>query len=162
MGASAEKIAELAGLNVPEGTRMLLVCVEKSGAEEFLAKEKLCPVQVAYRYDTWEEAVEIAYRNLLNEGTGHSAVIHSYTKEHIEYAAERLPVSRFAVNQVGSSGLGGAFNNGLNPTATLGCGSWGNNSISENLWWHHLVNISRIAYIIPDKPVPTDDEIWGS
>ena len=162
VGASAEKIAELAGLNVPEGTRMLLVCVEKSGAEEFLAKEKLCPVQVAYRYDTWEEAVEIAYRNLLNEGTGHSAVIHSYTKEHIEYAAERLPVSRFAVNQVGSSGLGGAFNNGLNPTATLGCGSWGNNSISENLWWHHLVNISRIAYIIPDKPVPTDDEIWGS
>ena len=62
---------------------------------------------------------------------------------------------------MGSSGLGGAFNNGLNPTATLGCGSWGNNSISENLWWHHLVNISRIAYIIPNKPTPTDDEIWG-
>lgn len=141
---------------------MLLVCVEKSGEDELLAKEKLCPVQVAYRYDTWEEAVGIARKNLLHEGTGHSAVIHSYTKDHIEYAAERLPVSRLAVNQVGSSGLGGAFNNGLNPTATLGCGSWGNNSISENLWWNHLVNISRIAYIIPDKPIPTDEEIWGS
>lgn len=162
VGASAAKIAGMAGITVPEDTKMLLVCVEKSGEDELLAKEKLCPVQVAYRYDTWEEAVGIARKNLLHEGTGHSAVIHSYTKDHIEYAAERLPVSRLAVNQVGSSGLGGAFNNGLNPTATLGCGSWGNNSISENLWWNHLVNISRIAYIIPDKPIPTDEEIWGS
>lgn len=162
VGASAAKIAGMAGIRVPEDTKMLLVCVEKSGEDELLAKEKLCPVQVAYRYDTWEEAVGIARKNLLHEGTGHSAVIHSYTKDHIEYAAERLPVSRLAVNQVGSSGLGGAFNNGLNPTATLGCGSWGNNSISENLWWNHLVNISRIAYIIPDKPIPTDEEIWGS
>ena len=162
VGASAAKIAGMAGITVPEDTKMLLVCVEKSGEDELLAKEKLCPVQVAYRYDTWEEAVGIARKNLLHEGTGHSAIIHSYTKDHIEYAAERLPVSRLAVNQVGSSGLGGAFNNGLNPTATLGCGSWGNNSISENLWWNHLVNISRIAYIIPDKPIPTDEEIWGS
>lgn len=162
VGNSPFRIAAMADISVPEDTKMLLVCVEKSGREELLSKEKLCPVQVAYRYKTWEDAVEIARQNLLNEGTGHSVVLHSYTKEHIEYAAERLPVSRFAVNQVGSSGLGGAFNNGLNPTATLGCGSWGNNSVSENLWWHHLVNISRIAYIIPGRETPTDEEIWNS
>jgi succinate-semialdehyde dehydrogenase len=161
VGNSPVRIAAMAGISVPEDTKMLLVCVEKWGGEELLAKEKLCPVQVAYRYKTWEEAVEIARQNLLNEGTGHSAVLHSYTKAHIEYAAEQIPVSRFVVNQVGSSGLGGAFNNELNPTATLGCGSWGNNSISENLWWHHLVNISRIAYIIPEREPPTDEEVWG-
>ena len=79
----------------------------------------------------------------------------------VEYAAELLPVSRVGVNMIGSSGLGGGLDNGLNPTATLGCGTWGNNSISENLWWHNLVNIARIAYRLPDKPIPTDEEIWA-
>jgi succinate-semialdehyde dehydrogenase len=62
---------------------------------------------------------------------------------------------------IGSSGLGGSFDNGLNPTATLGCGSWGNNSISENLWWKHLVNIARIAVADPNAKIPTDEEVWG-
>ena len=88
-------------------------------------------------------------------------ILHSNNKAHVEYAAVRLPVSRIGVNLVGSSGLGGGFDCGLNPTATLGCGTWGNNSISENLWWHHLVNISRIAYQMPNNPVPTDEEIWA-
>ena len=56
---------------------------------------------------------------------------------------------------------GGAFVNGLNPTTTLGCGSWGNNSISENLTYYHLFNKSRIAYVKPDAKTPTDEEIWG-
>jgi len=89
-------------------------------------------------------------------------VIHSQHNSHIEYAALQLPVSRFAVNQQGSSALGGAFTNGLNPTGTLGCGSWGNNSISENLWYHHLINVTRIAYTIADREIPTDDQIWNT
>jgi len=88
-------------------------------------------------------------------------VIHSDSTEDIEYASLRLPVSRIGIKMVGSSGLGGGFDNGLNPTATLGCGSWGNNSISENLWWNHLVNMSKIAYLLPDKKIPTDEEIWN-
>jgi succinate-semialdehyde dehydrogenase len=104
----------------------------------------------------------MAKRNLLNEGTGHSCVIHSQNRENVEYAAQSLPVSRIGVNMIGSSGLGGGFDNGLNPTATLACGTWGNNSISENLWWHHLVNISRIAYYLPDAKIPSDEEIWAS
>ena len=109
----------------------------------------------------WEDAVKIAHTNLTVDGQGHSVTIHSNDKEKIEAAALELPVSRFSINQQGSSSLGGTLTNGLNPTATLGCGSWGNNSISENLWWHHLVNISRIAYVIPGKVAPTDEEIWG-
>ena len=161
VGGSAVGIAKLAGIEVPETTRFLLVKVDKAGAEEPLTKEKLCPVLCICAYDTWENAVETAYRNLINMGAGHSVVLHTNNKENVEYAALRLPVSRIGVNVVGSSGLGGGFDVGLNPTATLGCGTWGNNSLSENLWWHHLVNISRIAYQMPDNYVPTDEEIWA-
>lgn len=161
VGASAKFIAETAGLDCPDDAKLVLVRIDKCGEEEYLAKEKLCPVLAIRPYETWEEAVDAAVANLNNEGAGHSSVIHSHTKEHVEYAAGLLPVSRVGVNMIGSSGLGGAMDNGLNPTATLGCGSWGNNSISENLWWHNLVNIARIAYVNPDKPIPTDEEIWA-
>ena len=146
---------------MPEEARFLLVRVTKGGRDEDLTKEKLCPVLAICPYDSWEGAVDLAVRNLKNEGAGHSTILHSNNKAHVEYAAVRLPVSRIGVNLVGSSGLGGGFDCGLNPTATLGCGTWGNNSISENLWWHHLVNISRIAYQMPNNPVPTDEEIWA-
>lgn len=161
VGASPAFIAKTAGLECPEDAKLLLVKIEKYGADEYLAKEKLCPVLAIRPYDTWEEAVDVAVTNLKNEGAGHSAVVHSNTKEHVEYAAELLPVSRVGVNMIGSSGLGGGLDNGLNPTATLGCGTWGNNSISENLWWHNLVNIARVAYRLPDRPIPTDEEIWA-
>lgn len=161
VGRDATVIAEAAGVAVPANTKMLLVPISGDATEEVLAKEKLCPVQVAYSYDKWEDAVAIAHTNLTVDGQGHSVTIHSTDKEKIEAAALDLPVSRFSINQQGSSSLGGTLTNGLNPTATLGCGSWGNNSISENLWWHHLVNISRIAYVIPGKEAPTDEEIWG-
>lgn len=97
----------------------------------------------------------------MNEGAGHSVVIHSDTRENIEYAAEVLPVSRFGIKMIGSSGLGGGFDNGLMPTATLGCGSWGNNSVAGNLWWNHLVNISKVAFRLDDRKLPTDEEIWA-
>lgn len=160
VGQSANVLAAKAGLPCGD-VKALLVKTHGYGAEEIFSHEKMFPVLAVYPYDTWEQAVEIANANLEVDGKGHSIVIHSNTKEHIEYAAENISVSRVLVNQIGSSGLGGAFDNGLNPTATLGCGSWGNNSISENLWYHHLINISRIAYRDPNAHIPTDEEIWG-
>src|SRR5690606_30320005 len=109
---------------------------------------------------TFEEGVEIARANLEEEGKGHSVSIHSNNKEHIEYAGRELSVSRFLINQTCATGAGGSFFNGLAPTNTLGCGSWGNNSISENLDYKHLINISRIAYFMEDNHVPTDEELW--
>ena len=161
VGAKPYDIAKAAGIVVPEDVKFLMVAIEKTGKEEYLSKEKLAPVLAVYKYGEWKDAVDIAVSNLNNEGAGHSAVIHSDSKENIEYASLLLPVSRIGIKMVGSSGLGGGFDNGLNPTATLGCGSWGNNSISENLWWNHLVNISKIAYLLPDRKIPTDDEIWN-
>ena len=108
------------------------------------------------------DAVAIARANLDIEGKGHSVVIHSFNKEHVEYVALHINVSRFLVRQIGSNGLGGTYYNGLNPSATMGCGSWSGSSISENLWWDHLVNITRIAYLLEDFVTPTDEEVWGS
>lgn len=161
VGAKPYDIAKASGIDVPIDVKFLMVAIEKTGADEHLAKEKLAPVLALYKYEDWKDAVNIAVTNLEHEGAGHSAVIHSDIKEDIEYASVLLPVSRIGIKMIGSSGLGGGFDNGLNPTATLGCGSWGNNSISENLWWHHLVNMSKIAYLMPDKKIPTDEEIWN-
>lgn len=161
VGARPYDIAKAAGIEVPEDVKFLMVAIEKTGKDELLSKEKLAPVLAVYKYSGWKNAVDIAVTNLNNEGAGHSAVIHSDLKDDIEYASVLLPVSRIGIKMIGSSGLGGGFDNGLNPTATLGCGSWGNNSISENLWWNHLVNMSKIAYLMPENKIPTDDEIWN-
>ncbi len=161
VGQSVQTIAKLAGLTVPEGTKVIIVEADGSGEKDILAKEKMCPVLAAFRYKTFEEGVEIARDNLEEEGKGHSVSIHSNNKEHIEYAGQELCVSRFVVNQTCATSAGGSFFNGLAPTNTLGCGSWGNNSISENLDYKHLINISRIAYYMKDNHVPTDEELWG-
>jgi len=161
VGQSAIKIGKLAGLPVTADSKLIAVKAEGYGAAELFTKEKLCPILAVCAYDTWEEAVEIAKANLEIEGKGHSCSLHSNNKQHIEFAAESICVSRFAVNQIGSSALGGAMNNGLNPTSTLGCGTWGNNSISENLWYKHLINVSRVAYVIDDAVIPTDEDIWN-
>ena len=92
---------------------------------------------------------------------GHTASLHSHNLQHIEYAGEHLTVSRLIINQSSSTGAGGSLYNGFAPTTTLGCGSWGNNSISENLNYTHLINVSQIGSIIKIKKIPTDEEIWA-
>lgn len=159
VGKNAVEVAAAAGLAAPAGTKVLVV--EAEGVNDVLGWEKMFPVLTAYRYDTWEEAVEIARDNLHKIGLGHTVSLHSTNDAHIEYAGTRIEVSRVVVNQSCASTAGGSFFNGLNPTNTLGCGSWGNNSISENLTYYHLINISRIAYFMKDNKVPTEDEIWS-
>lgn len=160
VGQSVQAIANLAKIEIPENTKVIIVEADGSGKEDILAKEKMCPVLAAFKYKTFEEGVDIARANLEEEGKGHSVSIHSNNKVHIEYAGTKLCVSRFVINQTCATSAGGSFYNGLAPTNTLGCGSWGNNSISENLDYKHLINISRIAYYMPHNHVPTDEEIW--
>ncbi|MPN11770.1 Succinate-semialdehyde dehydrogenase (acetylating) [bioreactor metagenome] len=120
----------------------------------------MAPVISAYKYTEFSEAIDIARKNLEAQGKGHSVAIHSDNKEHIEKVGEELCVSRFVVNQICASSAGGSFFNGLAPTNTLGCGTWGHNSISENLDFKHLMNVSRIAYYMSENPVPSDEELW--
>ncbi|MDR2048044.1 MAG: aldehyde dehydrogenase family protein [Treponema sp.] len=161
VGQSAAAVAKLAGVEIPAGTRVIILKPGKYGKDDVLSREKMCPVMTAYEYGNWEEAVAIAYANLMVEGAGHSVDIQSNNKAHIEYAGLALPVSRILVNQICTSMNGGAFQNSLSPTTTLGCGSWGNNSISENLSYYHLFNKSRIATVKPNWNQPGDEEIFG-
>lgn len=160
VGQSVKMIADLAGVTVPEGCKVIAIEADGFGEDELLAKEKMCPVLAVFRYSSFEEAVEIARANLEVEGKGHSVSIHSNNSGNIEYAAERLNVSRFVINQISATSAGGSYYNDLAPTNTLGCGSWGHNSISENLDYKHLINISRIAYFMPQNPVPEAGELW--
>lgn len=161
IGQSVKVIAKLAGVEVPEGTRMILLRARTIGMDEPLCREKMCPVMIAASYDTFENAVSLARTDLDVEGKGHTVSIHSNDMAHIEYAGIHLPVSRVIVNQPSSTGAGGSLYNGFNPTTTLGCGSWGNNSISENLNYTHLINISQIGLYNKDAKIPTDEEIWA-
>jgi len=161
IGQSVQRIAELAGISIPAGTKIIIVKPETYGEGSVWSKEKMFPVMSAYACDSWENAVEIAKANLMVEGAGHSVAIHSNNQAHIEYAGLELPVSRILVNQICATQNGGSFTNGLNPTTTLGCGSWGNNSISENLFYTHLMNVSRVATVKPNWLQPTPEEIWS-
>jgi succinate-semialdehyde dehydrogenase len=161
VGRSPREIGALAGIDVPEAIRIILLPAKGAGIDDVLAKEKLCPVVAILPYKTFDEAVENARANLLVEGAGHSAALHSNNEANIRSAGEGLPVSRLVVNQACALTAGGSLTNGFAPTTTLGCGSWGGNSISENLDYKHLMNVSRIGKVITTRKVPSDAEIWA-
>ena len=161
VGRSAAEIASLAGLHVPDTARVILLPADGSGSDDVLALEKLCPVVAILPYGGFEDAVDHAKANLLVEGAGHTAALHSHDEAHIRYMGVELPISRLVVNQTSATSAGGSLTNGFAPTTTLGCGSWGGNSISENLDYKHLMNVSRIGKVIAHKEVPTDAEIWA-
>ena len=161
VGKSAREIGAMAGIDVPATARIILLPAKGAGTADVLAKEKLCPVVAILPYKDFHDAVAKAKANLLVEGAGHSAALHSNDEANIREAGVALPVSRLVVNQPSSLTAGGSLTNGFAPTTTLGCGSWGGNSISENLDYKHLMNVSRIGKLITDKPVPTDEEIFA-
>ncbi|MCK5779954.1 MAG: aldehyde dehydrogenase family protein [Psychrilyobacter sp.] len=160
VGQSVQTIAKMAGVAVPEEAKVILLKSKGAGAIDDLSKEKMCPVLSAYTYETFDEALEIAQTNLDLEGKGHTAAIHSNNMKHIELAGQHLTISRLVVNAPSSTTAGGSFFNGFAPTTTLGCGTWGNNIISENLDYKHLINISNIGLVREDVIAPTDEEIW--
>jgi succinate-semialdehyde dehydrogenase len=161
VGRSPREIGAMAGIDVPATARIILLPAKGAGVDDVLAKEKLCPVVAILPYKTFQEAVENARANLIVEGAGHSAALHSNNEANIRSAGAELPVSRLVVNQACALTAGGSLTNGFAPTTTLGCGSWGGNSISENLDYKHLMNVSRIGKVITTRKVPTDAEIWA-
>ena len=161
VGQSVQFVANLAGVEVPKEAKVILLKPTGVGKADLLCKEKMCPAMIILPYNTFEEAVEIAQTNLELEGKGHTTVIHSNNQEHIKYAGLNLTVSRLVVNAPSSTTAGGSLYNSLSPTTTLGCGTWGNNSISENLNYKHLINVSRVAFVKQNITPPTDEEIWA-
>lgn len=160
VGQSVDFIAKKAGIQIPSGTRIIVVEAKGIGKDDLICKEKMCPVMTCIPYSNFEEAIAIAKTNLNVEGSGHTAGIHTNNQANIIKAGSEISVSRLIVNAPCSITAGGSIQNGLSVTTTLGCGTWGNNSISENFTYKHLLNVTRIAQISQHIQMPTDDEIW--
>ena len=152
VGKDVDVIAEAAGFAVPEGTKVVGLKVDAIGAADVLCKEIMGPVVVVKSYDTFENAVQMACDNM-NEagGVGHTAGIFSNDDAHVRYAAERIPVARLLVNQP-TPDAWGPTTNSLSPAVSEGCGSWGNNILSANVDWYHLVNVSTVAMKLDCEP----------
>jgi succinate-semialdehyde dehydrogenase len=161
IGQPALRLAEKAALRVPSETVMIAVLDDERDKKSLLRHEKMFPVVTVFCYETLDQALAIVEDNLAIAGKGHSVVIHSQNRENIERVGLIATVSRVIVNAPCSTTVGGSFKNGLGATSTLGCGTWGNNSISENFTYKHLLNITRIAYVIPSQRIPSDDELFG-
>lgn len=159
---SAPEIARTAGLDRPafEGARFLMVEETGIGKEYPYSREKLSPVLAIYRVQDFDAAIDTTRRLLVNQGAGHSCGIHTRDDGHALRLGLELPVCRVIVNQAHAMATGGSFDNGLPFSLSMGCGTWGRNSISDNLNYRHFLNITRIARTIPPLE-PSEDELFG-
>ena len=149
VGQSAYKIAQLSGVKVPEGTKVLIGEVESVELSEEFAHEKLSPVLAMYRAKDPEDAFAKADRLIADGGYGHTASLYVNTQKKpdvLNAFAERMKTCRIVVNTPSShGGIGDLYNFKMRPSLTLGCGSWGGNSVSENVGVKHLLNIKTVA-----------------
>jgi sulfoacetaldehyde dehydrogenase len=159
----ATSIAHLAGLSraALRGASFLMVEESGFGREHPFSGEKLSPVLAVYRARDFEHACEIVESIYAYQGAGHSVGIHTRSDAQPLALGARLPVSRVIVNQAHCIATGGSFDNGLPFSLSMGCGTWGRNSFSDNLNYRHFLNITRIARPIEER-VPSEDEIFGA
>ena len=161
VGQSAEKIAQMAGIKVPAGTKILIAEASAVNDEEVFAREKLSPVLAFYRAKDFKHAVDLARDLILYGGAGHTSVLYTdeANEEHIDMFKD-MPTARTLINIPSSQGaIGDVYNFKLAPSLTLGCGSWGGNSVSENIGVKHLMNVKSVAerrenmywYKVPSK-----------
>ena len=159
VGKPATWIAEQAGVKVPEGTKILLAKLEGVGPEYPLSREKLSPVLAYFIVDSTEEGIDRAEEMVMFHGMGHSAVIHANDEDVIQKYAATMKASRLIVNSPSSHGAIGDIYNTNMPSLTLGCGSYGGNSVSGNVTTVNLINQKRVAkrrvnmqwFKVPDK-----------
>ncbi len=145
VGRSANWIAQQAGLTVPENTKILLAPLERPDAGHPLAKEKLSPVLAYFVVDSQQQGFDYANQMLELGGLGHSAVIHTGSMEIADAYGVAMRVGRIIVNSPSSQGAIGDIYNTNTPSLTLGCGSYGKNSVSQNVSTVNLINKKRIA-----------------
>jgi acetaldehyde dehydrogenase/alcohol dehydrogenase len=148
VGQPVEKLAELAGISVPANTRVLIGEVGEIGAGEPFSYEKLSPILAMYRAKDFHEATDKAAQLIIFGGHGHTSVLYTAPSntEHIKYFESKVETSRVLINTPSSQGaIGDLYNFRLDPSLTLGCGSWGDNSVSQNVGPQHLLNIKTLT-----------------
>ncbi|HVF51790.1 MAG TPA: aldehyde dehydrogenase family protein [Pyrinomonadaceae bacterium] len=159
VGKSVEVIAQMAGLNVPQGTRCLMAEVGGVGREHPLSMEKLSPILAFYVEDGVERGAARCFEILSYGGMGHTAGIHTRSRDIARAYGTEMPASRVIVNSPTTHGAIG-FSTALPPSMTLGCGSWGGNVTSDNISPWHLMDIKRVAF--ETRPVPSKRPAAGA
>ena len=157
----AEKIAQVAGIDMPKDRKFIMVEESGVGPDYPFSGEKLSVVVAIYKYKEFQEAIDKVNEITSYQGKGHSCGIHSTNDEHIRELALKTYTSRVMVRQPQCLANSGAWTNGMPMTLSLGCGTWGGNISSENITWKHLLNITWVSYPIPDTQ-PTDEELFGN
>ena len=148
VGQPAAKIAEMSGLKIDERAKILVAEVDKIGSEEPFSYEKLSPCLAMYKAKNFEDAMEKAKKLVLFAGAGHTSVLYTNPRndDRIKIYGDTMPTGRVMINCPSSQGaIGDIYNFRLEPSLTLGCGSWGGNSVSENVGVKHLMNIKSVA-----------------
>jgi sulfoacetaldehyde dehydrogenase len=161
IGQPAQRIAELAGISVPPSARFFLVEESGVGPKYPFSGHKLSLVATIYRWNEFEQAIELVNRIVAFSGRGHSCGIHTARPDRAERLGEKVRVSRIMVNQPQSLANSGDWTNGMPMSLTLGCGSWGRNSTSSNVTWRNLLNLTWVSYPIESRR-PTDRELFGA
>lgn len=157
---SAAKIAEIAGFNLPEGKKFIIVKENRIGKEHVFSGEKLSPVLAIFRYRGFDTALSMVEQIFEVGGKGHSCGIYTFDPEHVHKLALMAPVSRIMVRQPQVRGNAGSFTNGMPMTASLGCGTWGGNITSENIGVKHFMNVTWVSQPIPEDK-PSEQEIFA-
>lgn len=159
---SVKRICEVAGLTRPEAVASKCLMVEESGFGRSapFSGEKLSPVMAIYKAHDFDHAFGILKSIYAYQGNGHSCGIHTKNNDHVRRLGLEMTVCRVIVNQAHAIANGGNFDNGLPFSLTMGCGTWGGNSFSENLNYRHFMNTTRIVRTIPPRE-PSVDDIFG-
>jgi sulfoacetaldehyde dehydrogenase len=160
---SVAKICAVAGLSRPElaSARCLMVEETGTGPSHHFSGEKLSPVLALYRARDFDDAVRILGSIYEYQGDGHSCGIYTEDPAHVERLGHELTVARVIVKQAHTFATGGSFDNGMPFSLSMGCGTWGGNSFSDNLNYKHFMNITRIIRTIPENR-PSEEELFGA
>ncbi|MFV0359152.1 aldehyde dehydrogenase family protein [Tropicimonas sp.] len=160
VAVSAQTIAGIAGFEIPDDRKFIMVEQDEIGPGHRFSSEKLCVVMALYRFRDFDEAMEKVRAIYEVGGKGHSCGIYSFDEARILRHAENAPVSRIMVRQPQSKANAGSFENGMPMTSSLGCGIWGGNITNENVSLKHYMNVTWVARPIPiDRP--SDEELFG-
>jgi acetaldehyde dehydrogenase/alcohol dehydrogenase len=150
VGQMAQTIARDTGIERPYPIRLLVVPTDSTSLTDPFAGEKLAPLLSLFTVRDEEHGLEVCRRLLAHAGAGHTAIVHSRNQGLIERFSEAMPASRILVNSPGALGCGG-MTTGLDPSFTLGCGTFGGNSTTDNITYRHLLNIKRVAHHLESK-----------
>ncbi len=157
---SAGELCRLAGFEIPADRKFVMVMGDKIGKDHFFSSEKLTTLMALYQFDNFDKALEMVHDIYEVKGKGHSCGIYSHDKDHIHRLAMMAPVSRIMVRQPQSKANAGSFTNGMPMTSSLGCGTWGGTSVSENINLKHYLNYTWVSEPIPEDK-PSYEELFG-